>query len=71
MVTLEQVKANYEKIVEIKDLLNEIEGKHLTALLTYHVGGVEKSLPSEDVDTLIEDYKVLKQQAQDKFKELL
>jgi len=71
MVNQEQVKENYKKINELKDLLNEMEGKHQTALLTFQVGGVEKTLPQADIDALIEDYKLLKTQVQDKFKELL
>jgi len=71
MVTQEQVKENYRKVLEIKLLLRKMEQKHESAMHTYLVGTIQKTLPQADINAIIEDYKVLKQQAQDKFKELL
>ena len=45
--------------------------KHETALFTYRTDGQEKSLPQEDIDTIIDAYKHLKVELQEKFKELL
>jgi len=71
MVTQKQVKANYEKILELKDLIWKMEHKHESAMHTYLVGSIHKNLPQTHIDAIIEDYKVLKQEVQDKFKELL
>jgi len=71
MMTKKQVKANYDKLIKIQDIVMMMVQKHETAMHTYLVGSIEKTLPQADIDGIIEDYKVLKQQAQDKFKELL
>lgn len=71
MVTKEQVKANYGKLINLQDLVMLMVQKHETALFTYRTDGQEKSLPQEDIDAIIDAYKQLKVQLQDKFKELL
>lgn len=71
MVTKEAIRTNMEKLLHLRDLVNMMMQKHDVALFTYRTDGQEKSLPQEDIDGIIEGYKVLKQQTQDKFKELL
>jgi len=71
MVSQEQIKENYKKILELKDLVWMMEQKHENAMYTYLVGFEEKTLPQTDIDAIIEDYKQLKTQVQDKLKELL
>lgn len=71
MVTQEQIKENYKKVLEIKDLLWKIEHKHESAMHTYLVGTVEKTLPQEDIDAIIIDYQTLKAELSELFKELL
>lgn len=71
MVSQEQIKENLEKLAELESLVLRMERCHNTALQVYHVHGVEKTVPQEDVDGLIEDYQGLKTELQEKFKELL
>jgi len=71
VVTRKKVEENRDKLQEIYDLVFGMMELHNTALFSYRTDGVDKYLPSADIDALIAKYQTMKTQLQTKIDELL
>jgi len=65
------IEENLHKLGTIMGKLQQALNLHKTALIKYKVRGVMKTLPQEDIDGFIEDYKDLKKQIIADFKDIL
>ena len=71
MVSQEAIRQNQTKLQNIKDMIDRLLYLHSSALHTYKVGGMVKTLPQPDIDAIVEDYQALKAEVSELFKELL
>lgn len=71
MVSQEAIWQNQQKLHNIRNTIYRMIELHDTARYSYIVDGVEKNLPQEDINNIIEKYQTLKTELQNKFKELL
>jgi len=71
MVTRKKVEDNMKKLQEVYDTIWQMMYLHETALFTYRTDGVDKYIPSADIDALVVKYQNMKTQLQTKIDELL
>ena len=70
-VTQEQIKQNHSKLETLREMVIDMITQHEKAMYSYKIGEEIKHIPDEDIQVLVDEYKVMKAECVSKFAELL